>query len=87
MWAVEVSGDRLLSASADKTIRIWDIASRRYIVRGCPASNLKLAQRLIVMPGLLIVSGLGVAGRRQLFRWVLVACEALCPHAPLGAAF
>lgn len=33
VWAVEVSGDRLLSASADKTIRIWDIASRRCLVQ------------------------------------------------------
>ena len=32
VWAVEVSGDRLLSASADKTIRIWDIASRRHVL-------------------------------------------------------
>lgn len=29
MWAVEVAGNRLLSASADKTIRMWDITSRR----------------------------------------------------------
>lgn len=29
MWAVEVAGNRLLSASADKTIRMWDIDSRR----------------------------------------------------------
>ena len=29
VWAVEVAGNRLLSASADKTIRMWDIESRR----------------------------------------------------------
>ena len=29
VWAVEVAGNRLLSASADKTIRMWDIDSRR----------------------------------------------------------
>ena len=29
VWAVEVAGNRLLSASADKTIRMWDISSRR----------------------------------------------------------
>lgn len=29
MWAVEVCGHRLFSASADKTIRVWDIESRR----------------------------------------------------------
>lgn len=29
VWAVEVHGRRLFSASADKTIRVWDIASRR----------------------------------------------------------
>lgn len=29
VWAVVVSGERLFSASADKTIRVWDIASRR----------------------------------------------------------
>ncbi len=29
MWAVEVAGQRLFSASADKTIRVWDVASRR----------------------------------------------------------
>lgn len=29
VWAVEVHGSRLFSASADKTIRVWDIASRR----------------------------------------------------------
>ena len=29
MWAVEVAGHRLFSASADKTIRVWDIESRR----------------------------------------------------------
>eukprot|EP00193_Tetraselmis_chui_P006469 CAMPEP_0177764970 /NCGR_PEP_ID=MMETSP0491_2-20121128/7731_1 /TAXON_ID=63592 /ORGANISM="Tetraselmis chuii, Strain PLY429" /LENGTH=521 /DNA_ID=CAMNT_0019281265 /DNA_START=443 /DNA_END=2008 /DNA_ORIENTATION=+ len=29
VWAVEVSDRRLFSASADKTIRVWDITSRR----------------------------------------------------------
>lgn len=29
VWAVEVNGNRLFSASADKTIRVWDIDSRR----------------------------------------------------------
>lgn len=29
VWAVEVHGHRLFSASADKTIRVWDIDSRR----------------------------------------------------------
>jgi WD40 repeat protein len=29
VWAVEIDGRRLFSASADKTIRVWDIASRR----------------------------------------------------------
>ncbi|KAG1678253.1 hypothetical protein FOA52_013873 [Chlamydomonas sp. UWO 241] len=29
VWSVEVYGSRLLSASADKTIRVWDVASRR----------------------------------------------------------
>ena len=29
MWAVEVFGRRLFSASADKTIRVWDIDTRR----------------------------------------------------------
>lgn len=29
VWAVEVHGQRLFSASADKTIRVWDVASRR----------------------------------------------------------
>jgi hypothetical protein len=29
VWAVEVHGRRLFSASADKTIRVWDIDSRR----------------------------------------------------------
>ena len=29
VWAVEIDGQRLFSASADKTIRVWDIASRR----------------------------------------------------------
>jgi WD40 repeat protein len=29
VWAVEVYGARLFSASADKTIRVWDIDSRR----------------------------------------------------------
>ena len=29
VWAVEVAGTRLLSASADKTIRMWDIETRR----------------------------------------------------------
>jgi len=29
VWAVEVAGHRLFSASADKTIRVWDIESRR----------------------------------------------------------
>lgn len=29
VWAVEVHGRKLFSASADKTIRVWDIDSRR----------------------------------------------------------
>ena len=29
VWAVVVCGDRLFSASADKTIRVWDVTSRR----------------------------------------------------------
>lgn len=29
VWAVEVAGQRLFSASADKTIRVWDLDSRR----------------------------------------------------------
>lgn len=29
VWAVEVHGRRLFSASADRTIRVWDIPSRR----------------------------------------------------------
>ena len=29
MWAVEVHGGRLFSASADKTIRVWNVESRR----------------------------------------------------------
>ncbi len=29
VWAVEIHGQQLFSASADKTIRVWDIASKR----------------------------------------------------------
>ena len=29
VWAVEIHDQRLFSASADKTIRVWDIASKR----------------------------------------------------------
>lgn len=29
VWAVEIHNQRLFSASADKTIRVWDIASKR----------------------------------------------------------
>jgi F-box/WD-40 domain protein 7 len=29
VWAVEIHAQRLFSASADKTIRVWDIASKR----------------------------------------------------------
>ena len=29
VWALEAFGDRLVSASADKTIRVWDVPSRR----------------------------------------------------------
>ena len=29
VWAVEIHNQQLFSASADKTIRVWDIASKR----------------------------------------------------------
>lgn len=29
VWSVEIHGQQLFSASADKTIRVWDIASKR----------------------------------------------------------
>ena len=31
VWALEVANGRLFSASADKTIRVWDVASRRCV--------------------------------------------------------
>lgn len=29
VWALETHGDRLISASADKTVRVWDVPGRR----------------------------------------------------------
>ncbi len=31
IWAIEVHGDRVYTASADKTVRVWDLNTRRCV--------------------------------------------------------
>lgn len=46
IWALEVHGGRLFTASADKTVRVWDIASKRCVQvgAGCAGDKMLLAQ-------------------------------------------
>jgi F-box/WD-40 domain protein 7 len=34
IWAIEVQGDRVYTASADKTVRVWDLATKRCLQVG-----------------------------------------------------
>lgn len=34
IWAIEVSGDRVYTASADKTVRVWDLNTKRCVQVG-----------------------------------------------------
>ncbi len=31
IWAIELSGDRVYTASADKTVRVWDLNTKRCV--------------------------------------------------------
>ena len=42
VWAVEIHNQQLFSASADKTIRVWDIASKR-------CERVRLFRRLLAL--------------------------------------
>ena len=34
IWAIEVRGDRVYTASADKTVRVWDLNTKRCLQVG-----------------------------------------------------
>jgi len=31
IWAIEVAGNRVYTASADKTVRVWDLNTKRCV--------------------------------------------------------